>query len=355
MSQTHALEGYLQCCLERAGATLHDSASAPTILRELAGSVLASGEPTSWARRPAITDDGTPIVLSWKADREHDQHIRVLAESGTLAMTVAEQIAYSLARLDRLLGALNWRSASQAINTITAQALPANASVTQGWRGGIWLGADVKADSSDTELRMYLNLRSGEAVDRWRRLQIIVSTFASESIHEWLSSWVEVTSTHALPVGLGVVVSDGAVKGIRAYLSVESPSFDSIHRLTPGLMSEAYATQRRACDTFKSRCGAMHTHGVTVGYDFVPGATQPRRVKVDICCHTLPLELAPSLQLWIDELLQELRYEPFEFQEFLRTIQAFWKGSTVQFVSLGFDAKDEHLTVYVKPNASTRS
>jgi hypothetical protein len=350
MLPPRTIDAYLERRLGSQGVSLSDCGCVPTILRELAGSVTVSVPESAWVRRPSISDDGTPLILSWKTGDGDDQHIRVLTESGSLAMTVAEQIAYSLTKLDRLLGALDWRGACKTINAITANVFPANACSTLSWRGGIWLGADVRAGSPDSELRVYLNLRHESAEQRWQKLNQLVNSFASESIDPWLRSWIRTAGRIAIPVGLGVVLSQGAVRGVRTYISVENPTFESIQPLVSELESEAQFDLRKVYDTFTSTFGNILKHGVTLGYDFVPGATKPRRTKVDICCHTLPLERADALREWIDSLLGELGYEPSKFQAFLRGIHEFWPGSSTQFISLGFNSKLEHLTIYVKPN-----
>jgi hypothetical protein len=350
MHARRIFDSYIERRLAAQGVLLSGSGCVPTILRELAGSIIPSGPESTWVRRPSINDDGTPLILSWKTGDSNDKQIRVLAESGSLAMSVAEQITYALTKLNRLLRVLEWQGACAAINSITANVFPAEPSSTLNWRGGIWLGADLRTDSSDSELRVYLNLRYGSAQQRWKRLRQLVSDFTSESIDAWLQSWVQSAARFAIPVGLGVVISQGAVRGIRAYTSIENPSFESIQALVAGLEPQAQFDLLTAYDTFTSKFGNILRHGITLGYDFVPGATQPRRKKVDICCHTLPLEHADALREWIDCLLDELRYEPSKFHSFLRNIHEFWRGSSTQFVSLGFNSALEHLTIYVKPN-----
>lgn len=345
------LDAYLHHRLSCSGTGLASEASGPTILRELTSSVIPSGNETLWKRRPSISDDGTPVVLSWKAGRRRDDFVRVLVESGSLRMTVAEQVAYSLTRLDSLLGLLEWRSAAAEINCITKQVFPADSSETLGWRGGIWLGAEVKSDLSEAELRLYLNLRQGEHDERWRRLICIVSTFSSETIAPFLNDWERMASLYAIPVGLGIVVSDGCVKGIRAYLSIGNPAVESIEAIIAGLQGRAHSALQLVYDSFTSRFGTMCKHGVTIGYDFFPGAKKPSRMKVDVCCHLVAPELASHLLPWIEELLAKWSFEPALFQGFMRDIHMFWQGSAVQFLSLGLAPELEHATIYVKPTA----
>ena len=344
------LEAYLHYRLSCLGIGIESETSGPTILRELAGSIMPSGNETSWKRRPSISDDGTPVVLSWKAGHQQDHLARVLVECGTLKMTVAEQITYSLTRLDNLLGRLGWCSAATEINSITEQVFPADSSATRAWRGGIWLGAEVKLDTLEAELRLYLNFRHGVANERWRRLLCLISTFSSEMIDPFLLDWERTASLCAIPVGLGVVVTGGRVEGIRAYLSIEKPTVKSIEAVTTGLQRRARCDLELVYNSFTSRFGEMSRHGATIGCDFVPGAKVMQRVKVDICCHLVRPELEPYLLPWIEELLTGWSFEPTSFQDFLRDIHAYWRGSEVQFLSLGFVSELEHATIYVKPS-----
>jgi hypothetical protein len=347
------LEAYLSHRLARSGACLSGSAAGPALLRELAATVLPDVDKSTWQRRPSISDDGLPIVLSWKAGHGRDEMVRVLIESGSLQMKVAEQISYSLSRLDEVLGVLSWRSAAEDLNMIASHVFPVDASATDGWRGGMWLGAEVAPDSSAVELRLYLNLRHGDAIQRWRRLTCLVTSFSSEAIVPALARWVERVSMHALPVGLGVVVAGGRVRGIRAYLGVTTPTVESISSMCGDLSAGSKMRLESACNGFASRFGSMREQSVTIGYDFASGqdgsASTFTRVKVDICCHLIPADLEPLLTPWTQELLQtwSLKSEPFD--QFRTDVHQFWPASQIQFVSLGFSPDPEHVTIYVKP------
>jgi len=350
MNHAGQIEAYLRLRLARSRADLSSDAAGPTLLRALAASVLPSGDPGAWKRRPSISDDGAPVVLSWKGSRRRSDVVRVLMESGSLQMTVPEQIAYSLTKLDDLLGRLEWRSAAVAINAIAAQVFPAEASSTLAWRGGMWLGAEVDPKSSEAELRIYLNLRDGSPVERWRRLSRLLSRFCSGSIDPWLAEWERTTSAAAIPVGLGVVVSDGAVRGVRAYVGVENPE-ESLETLPLRLPETARGVLHHAHWSFTSRFGEMRRQGVTIGYDFVRGAEAPRRVKVDFCCHLVPTEQAPHVVPWIDELLGTWSFDRAGLEELLSDVDSVWQRRTVQFLSMGFEPEMEHATVYVQPSA----
>lgn len=343
------LEAYMGCRLLSTEDGLAVNAPGLILLREIISSVFSPVENNLWNRRPSISDDGTPVIISWKSGTGLDDSIRILAESGTLRMTVAEQITYTLTKLDRILGLLNWRDAAEQINSITKQVLPAASSATLGWRGGIWLGAEVKPGLQDAELRLYINLRHGDANERWRKLLNLISSFSSETINPFLCEWHGNARKYAIPVGLGVVISKGRVRGIRAYISVENPSVESIEAVIASNGNKLYGL-RSAHESFISHFGNINKHSVTAGCDFFPGAYEPSRMKADICCHLVPRELSPGLVPWISGLLGEWSFNPESFNEFMCGIKKQWYTGEVQFLSLGFKPGLEHATVYIKPS-----
>lgn len=345
------LQAYLHHKMAGFQTGLNNKIASAVMLDTLARSIHLSGDKTQWKRRPSISDDGMPIVLSYKADREREEHIRLLVEAGTLQMSVAQQIAYALTELDRLLGLLSWRGAAAQINTILKQVLPVDASQTARWRGGIWLGADVKIDGSEEELRLYLNLRHGSRDERWQRLVSLVTGFATDSIAPFLRAWQPKAMRFAVPVGLGIVVADGFVKGIRTYVSVETPSVTSVEAVITGFERHAHKTIASVFGRFISDFGVMPPHSVTVGFDFVPERETPYRTKIDISCQSINVRQGARLARWIAAYLAQWSFDPRSFREFMDDIHRFWHGSVIQYFSLGFAPKLQHATVYVQPTS----
>jgi hypothetical protein len=335
--------------LEDAGATL---------IRELAASIAPPGDEAAWRRRPSISDDGTPIVLSWKIGRGHGNALRLLVEPGNLGMNVAQQIAFALARLDSLLGLLTWRCAAADINAVTTKVFPSDPAATRGWLGGIWLGANVLPSSSgssdDADLRLYLNLRHGDAPSRWRRLAILISSFVSSSHEAFFDNWLATVSPRAIPVGLGVVVAAGRVGAIRPYVCVYDPTLASLSALSSPVSTVAPQALKEAHESFADWFGPVRPQTVTVGYDFVrdtTGAFLPTvsRVKVDICCHLVTPDQALQLPSWIAQLLAAWSLESWSLAQFLEDVGAVWGGSGIRYLSLGFAPALDHVTVYAKP------
>src|SRR5262245_34882213 len=145
------LEKYLRHRLAYTGIDLFDKTPGPILLSKIAASILPSGDKELWQRRPSISEDGEPVVLSLKMGKKIDQAVRILVECGSLRMTVAQQVAYTLTKLDDLLRELGWCNVSGIINSITSQVFPLNSSDTISWRGGMWLGAEIIPGSSKVE------------------------------------------------------------------------------------------------------------------------------------------------------------------------------------------------------------
>ncbi len=273
-------------------------------------------------------------------------------------MSVAQQIAYSLARLDHLLGVLAWRGATADINAITAQVFPPDPGATRDWWGGVWLGTSALPSANgailDVELRLYFNLRHGDASTRWRLLAGLVLSFGPSSFQSALENWLATWSAHAIPVGLGVVVVAGRVCAMRAYVGVKNPTLQSLFALSPTVSVTGLRALTETFGSFTDRFGPMRPQAVTVGYDFnraSSGSFLPElgRVKVDICCHLIAPELRPLLVTWITQVLSLLSLNSCSLERFLAGVHTVWSGSEVQFLSIGFAPNLDHVTVYVKP------
>lgn len=350
-----SLEAFLVARLGGSGDALEGRDPESTLLRALARSVVPSGPEAGWRRRPSISHDGTPILLSSKLSRSRADELRVIVESGSLGMTVAEQIAFSLSMLDRLLGQLSWREAAAAVNTVTAAVLPADPAATREWWGGIWLGASVptSAPGSDSaELRMYLNLRNGDAHERWERLAGLLAAFHDPASGAMVEQWVARVSPHSIPVGLGAVVAAGRLGAIRVYVAASSSEV-----LVPLCRPVSEPGERAlvlARDSFLAEFAVSASRAVTLGYDFLldaSGALVPRigRVKVELSFQGVAAERRAAVVPWVERLAADWSLEPGSLHAFADAVVGHWGGYEVSHVSLGFAPGPDHVTVYAKP------
>lgn len=342
------LERYLGHRLHSFGVDLSDKTPGTTLLRGLTASISPQLDQSLWVRRPSISDNGEPVVVSCKVTKKTEPAVRILVECGSLRMTVAQQVAYSLTILDDLLHELGWLDVADILNSITIEIFPLDPSDTSLWRGGIWLGAEYTLSPSKVELRIYFNLRHGNATERWDKLSTIISSFASYTINPFLDEWRKKCSLLAIPVGLGVVVSNNKVSGIRAYLGVDIPNTETVSTLASPISNDTKHIIAHMLSSFTMQFGQISRQGVTMGYDFLPQRSEVSRVKIDLCCNLIDVRYSQRMFHWIKTLLSEISLKEEFLTEFLCDVNAFWRTSSVQFLSLGFAPELQHATIYVQ-------
>ena len=348
------LEAFMDRRLGTAERSLCAGEVEPVLTRVLAASIGAATMPQEWQRRPSLCHDGMPILLSLKLSHTRNDALRLLVEPGSLTMTVAQQIAFSLTTLDRLLGLLSWRSAAEDLNIITAAVLPADAESTREWWGGIWLGASVFPYSSGSrppaELRIYLNLRHGDGPARWQRLAGLFSCLSGPA---FIESWLARVTLEAIPVGLGVVVVNGQVGAIRIYVAAKS-AVSTLVSLCQPISPKGEQALMESYESFVAQFGVPAAQTVTLGYDFVrdkAGDFLPRigRVKVELYCEGVAPNHHMDVVSWVEQLLTNWSFDVCPLRNFVRDVEASWARCEIEHVSLGFAPNPDHVTVYVKP------
>jgi hypothetical protein len=302
-------------------------------------------------RRVSISLDGTPLVYSLKMTRKSQYpDFRMLVEPGGLGITVPQQIDGSLRTVDLLLGSLGWEKAVEPLNAVITRVFPDDPGVVSHWWGGMWLGMSLSVDR--VELRLYFNLRHGEALARWQRAADVLTWFSDTTLTTPLKTLIEQVSPHAIPVGLGVVVSD-SVRGFRIYTGMHKAGYDSILASCPNNLIGSGDALETFCTAFTRAFGPFAPQSVTLGYDFQigkDGHLRPNvtRAKVDVCCESSgkPGPLVVSL---LNEFLETYGVDPDQFRVFAKDLEACFGTSNIQYISLGFNDGLDHLTTYVKP------
>ncbi len=344
------------------------SAPEQVLAQSLAWSVLDSGPADRWRRRPSLSHDGTAAQLSVKmsgaapdgsVDSRTDT-VRLLVEPGSLRMTVAQQVSHGLTALDDMLGRLGWRSAADDINTITAAVLPEAAEQTRGWWGGMWLGgsfspaaAVTAACRSPVELRIYLNLRHGDADRRWNRVSGLFERFRQHGASAAFLPWLSSAAGRAIPVGLGIVVTAGRVAALRLYVVV--PTDGAAFVPTCGSMdAPAFDELLRVCSRFTRLFGPLPPDMVTIGVDFLRSpdgefADRIGRVKVELSCQGLHRDLRGPILGWTDSVLADWTLDEAPLHRFTDDMNSSWGGYDIEHISLGFAPHPVHVTVYAKP------
>jgi hypothetical protein len=301
-------------------------------------------------RRASISLDGTPIVYSLKLLRQDSAPaFRMLVEPGGLGVTVPEQIDYSLRTIDTILHKLGWESSIEDLNAIITRVFPPDASAVLHWWGGMWLGMAFSTDH--LELRLYLNLRHEEATARWQRLANVLGWFGDLSLEVPLQALIQRVAPHAIPVGLGVVVSK-RVCGFRIYVGMHTPSLDTILIAGPERLAGAAQDITFFCNSFTKTFGPFARQSVTLGYDFLleeTGILRPliTRTKIDVSCEFLS---ASDVFPWFDYLLSKWDFDVKQSSAFFKDLQICFGGAQIEYVSLGCREGIDHITVYAKPD-----
>jgi hypothetical protein len=354
MLSSQTLEAFLKRC---SGAGVLGRGDIESVLLEaLTATILPPNPQNEWRRRPSLCHDGTPAQVSLKLSHCQSGALRVLVEPGSMAMTVAQQISFSLNALDEMLGDLSWRTAVYDVNAITHAVLPEDEQETRKWWGGIWLGVAVFPASVDArppaELRVYINLRNGTASVRWRRLAELFSYFRhhdSKVFEEWSAN----LAPHTTPVGLGIVIAKGQVAAIRIYVAAKSNEAEFVRYCEP-MSLEGKAMLVGAFSSFTNQLGPSPSGTVTIGFDFMRDDAGMflkciGRVKVELSCQGVVQNLRPYVVPWIEGLLEDWSLDISRLRNFTADIDAAWGGFDIEHVSLGFTPTPEHVTVYVKP------
>lgn len=282
-------------------------------------------------RAPSIALDGTPPVLSGGPGGAVTP-LRLLVDPGGLARDVPEQADFALAVLGTLLGQLDWRAAAGDVNAIVAAVLPPSAEEARTLRGGAWLGLSCGLDV--LELRLYLDLRRGPMGARWGRVGRAFRGLGDGETLAALCALAERIAPHVEPVGLGTVVADGAVRGLRLYAGLRAPDAASLAAVGA---HDATALCRAL--------GPFAAQSVTVGFDFGvrDGVLRgPGRTKVDVAC----LDRDPGDTLTaIAQLAGAAGLDRAAVPALLDDVDGCFGGAQLQYASFA----PGQITAYVQP------
>ena len=304
-------------------------------------------------RRASMCLDGTPVVYSLKSERNTTVlPFRMLVEPGGLGITVPEQINTSFNTVTRLLHNFGWTSALDSLNAVVSRVFPWGDNTTEKLWGGIWLGCDLSGDES--QLRLYLNLRYGESLSRWQRVADVLSWFGDSTLAGPLKTLIDQVSPHAIPVGLGIAVSE-QIRALRLYVGMYDPGYESI--LKAG-MNKFYVAKRDVeflCSSFTDTFGPFIRQSVTLGYDFILDngrLTKPKikRTKIDISCQLIKQDRLHLLVPVIIDLTRAWKLDDKQLHIFLEDMTECFGGFDIEFMSCGFVEGLEHVTVYAKPH-----
>jgi hypothetical protein len=311
-------------------------------------------------RRPSMCHDGTPVVYSVKLSSQQERSpYRILVEPGDFGVPVSEQIDYSLAVADRILHMLSWQSAVDQINNVLSSLIPLNSATVDAWWGGLWLGATIPEEhlSGNPELRIYVNLRCGDASSRWSRVAESLGRLAISGSAEPLERWLNTTSLRAVPVGLAMAVDGPRLRGLRIYVVISAHAMPELVRLSACFSETQFEKLVEFNRTFEEHFRMPDTRTVTVGYDFIhtDDGIHPSiaRIKTDLCCQLLEDGCKSDVLPWLGNQLDKLEITRSGLDDFVDDLHAEWSRFDVEFAGIGVSAQETHVTVYVKPDLAS--
>jgi hypothetical protein len=319
-----------------------------------------AGCPVDLARRRAsLTLDGTPVVYSAEVGRAvGNRRLRLLVEPGNLDLDVAGHLACALATLRRLHELLGWPAPDEAIGGIWERIVPPDPDSVSAWWGGAWLGAAL-GGALPPELRLYLNLRHGDAAARWQRVADVLCGYADEELIEPFQRLLARVGPRAIPVGLGCVIRRGSLAGIRLYAGVHAPAPEAVAACCSLALSHAAARAAEAfCDSFATAFGSPRPQAVTISHDFALDTAgelrpEPTRFKVDVSCQ--PIRDRAALIAWVDAVRARSALGAAPLGTFVDALERAFGGWDVEYLSASFTSDVDKLTVYARPHGQARS
>lgn len=321
--------------------------------QHLVGGVLAVPPCTVPVRRPSLCHDGTAVVYSVQLQKDsHEPAFRMLVEPGGLGIDVREQIKFARRQADGLLEYLGWSGISPELEAIYAKAFPAqNEALGQFW-GGVWLGCAI--GPRRLELRFYLNLRFGAAIARWQRVADMMTQFADTSLTEPFREWVTRVFPFGIPVGLGVVLAQGHVAGLRIYVGVHNPSIGNLRAMHADGLTDGGELLTELYGDFVNNFGPLPRQSATVSFDFRlddTGRLEPRitRTKFDICCHLLQPDQKGAAWGLAERAVNTWGLDPGTLTKFRNDLNKIFGGADIEFISTGFCEGPSFLTIYARP------
>ena len=317
------------------------------------GVFLSSVNNSQGLRPPSMHHDGTPIQLSASLQANVSGGVRVAFEPGSLAEPVSKQIRCALGELENLLGVLGWSTCFAAIDACSNAVFPAEQEALDALWGGIWLG--VVQHSQYTGIRVYFNLRSADAFERWRRIGKFFATLSGMAVCPVMQEMVLLAAESVMPVGIGLDLLNGSVVRLKVYFSIPAPFRTLFYNILPPSVAEgAGSVLDSFLQRFEPESGLFPPHSVTVAYDVsldLHGRPQKLvRYKFDVDVSRLLYSDDITLKI-ITSLCQEFNLRIDDLAAILAGIPRSDKtGHLFQYVGIGLTEKAlNNLNVYIRP------
>jgi hypothetical protein len=209
-------------------------------------------------------------------------------------------------------------------------------------------------------LRVYVNLRSGTALDRWRRVGRLFAALSGEPTCGALRMIVERASEHARPVGVGLDLVEGRAHRIKVYVSPEhlSPAL-AVHLLGQDAEAEtlvqAFAFPHVSPDEAPPYATTI-SFDVSLAGDLDAAALQ--RAKLDVDAARLYPDDAAALHA-VRALASEHGLDDRDLDHLLHVVAAL-PGSNdapprpasrvIQYLGIGLHGGVTNVNVYARPS-----
>lgn len=301
-------------------------------------------------RRPSISSDGSPVVLSCKVSRDDQQPVvKTLFEPGGLYLNIAEQIDYTAKLFDELCSDLGAAFECDRIHALIQLILPSNPADRESLWGGLWIG--VEHHTVFPALRLYINLRHGSPESRWKRFLNVADSFGMRSAEPLDDSEVD-SPLAAAPTGLCVAVEASGIAGIRLYTTLPAPDREQVAAWLARVVPNARESAEQMTQSFVDQFGPLDRQSVSLSYDFAVTSERmnpiPQRRKLELSCQAISQRsrIMPWFSTWC-------RQSGFgwgaRLQSAVSELAIEHGPLDPQYLSVGFEDRIEHFTIYLQP------
>ena len=149
----------------------------------------------------------------------------------------------------------------------------------------------------------------------------------------------------SVPVGLAVVVADGALRGMRLYVGVEQTSLDALASLT------TLPAARLA--PFYDLLGPFRAQFVTAAFDFalVDGVLHSKLARTKLDAYRVGVGERSD----VEALASAYGLDPSPLLPFSADLDECFGGSTIQYLGVGCRGDTTEVTVYAHPAGLERA
>jgi hypothetical protein len=250
-------------------------------------------------RSSRLNLDGTPIQFALALGHQ-DIPLQFLSEAGDQGLSYSETTAFIEAPVRELSGLLQLRGDLDSIFDLVRKASAAKARKMDPDRGGtFWLGAGFAA-AGKSEVKIYINGKSGAENERWKKFEDFAMFFGAFEAHRKATQYLAGKMT---PLGMAVSLSQGESPSGRIYLSGYGNPVAYYENLLRHFGGAGYLDAfRQYTEVMLGKGRAYPTQSVVFSVGFDAGIDEPPDVKIEFCSHCLfhgDAQAADHCLLWL--------------------------------------------------------